>query len=120
MRGAVLDHKFYCCRCGNCGIPIVRRKGKEREAGHLKKIWCMNCGMETNHAECCPGTKYTYDEFLLEFQYNNFDEQQNRIQPFGIFKDSLIKQGVDIYGEEEVDCDVRSPEFRKEHLDPDS
>ena len=27
---------FYCVACGRRGIPITRRRGAEREAGHLK------------------------------------------------------------------------------------
>jgi hypothetical protein len=34
---------------------------------------------------------------MLEYKYHNFDEEQNRIMPFGEFKNKLIKEGVDIY-----------------------
>lgn len=101
MGRLVTDHEFYCCRCGNRGLPVIRKSGQEREAGHLKKLWCIKCKQETNHAECVPFSKYSHQEFLLEFKYNNFDEQQNRKEKFGIFKSKLIKKGVDIYAEEE-------------------
>ena len=102
MGRLITDHEFYCCKCGQKGLPIVRTAGTEREAGHLKKLYCLYCGTERNFCEINPkATKYTYDDFLLEFNYGNFDEQQNRKEKFGIFKSKLIKKGVDIYGEKE-------------------
>ena len=38
MSGFSLESEFYCCKCGTKGIPIARKKGKAREAGHLKKL----------------------------------------------------------------------------------
>ena len=43
---------FYCEVCGTKGIPIPRNKGKQRESFHKKKLYCLNCKMETNHIEC--------------------------------------------------------------------
>ena len=91
------DDEFYCCRCGNRGIPIARKECRNREAGHLKKLFCIYCNKETNHAECKPNSKYSFNEFKLEFNYHNFDNEQNRIMPFGEFKDKLMREGVDIY-----------------------
>lgn len=82
----ILDHEFYCSQCGQKGIPIPRKKGSERESGHLKKIFCLNCQRETNHVECVPFTKYTYNDFLLEFNNGNFDKEGNRIKPYNEFK----------------------------------
>lgn len=92
--GFNLDSEFYCCKCGNKGMPVIRKKGKEREAGHLKKLYCLKCGCEVNHAECKPWTKYEYEDFLLEFEHGNFDEEQNRKMQYGLFKDKLKKAGV--------------------------
>lgn len=98
----VTDNEFYCCKCGVRGIPILRKSGQAREAGHLKKLWCLNCKEEVNFCEINPfSTVYTYKDFLLEFKYHNFDERQNRIKPYGIFKNELVKQGVDINAIEE-------------------
>lgn len=82
----ILDHEFYCSQCGQKGIPIPRKKGSERESGHLKKIFCLNCQRETNHVECVPFTKYTYNDFKLEFNNGNFDKEGNRIKPYNEFK----------------------------------
>ena len=90
----IVDNEYYCVKCGNKGLPILRQKGKERELGHLKKLWCLNCQQENNHAEVRPYGAYTYDDFLLEFDYKNFDENGNRILPIGAFKDKLLKEGV--------------------------
>lgn len=92
MKNIIIDEEFYCTQCGSRGIPIPRRKGAEREAGHLKKLFCLNCGKETNHAECKPFSKYNYDDFKIEFEYGNFDNDGNRIRTYNQLKE-LIKNG---------------------------
>lgn len=94
MSRLVLDSEFYCCKCGGRGLPIARKAGSEREAGHLKKLYCLKCKAEINHAECRPWTRYSKEDFELEFKYGNFDSEQNRIMPYGLFKDKLVKEGV--------------------------
>ncbi len=88
-RNVILGHEFYCTRCSNKGIPIPRRKGAEREPGHLKKLFCLTCGMETNHAECIPNSRYTHEDFLIEYENGNFDENGLRILPYREFKRRL-------------------------------
>ena len=80
------DNEFYCTQCGKKGIPVIRRKGKEREAGHLKKLYCLNCGKETNHVECRSWSGYTKEDFEIEFNYNNFTEDGLRKMPYGKLK----------------------------------
>ena len=89
MSNIILGHEFYCTKCGNKGIPIPRRKGAEREPGHLKKLFCLTCQIETNHAECIPNSRYTHEDFLLEYENGNFDTEGNRILPYGEFKGRL-------------------------------
>lgn len=89
---------FYCTKCGKRGIDISRDGRRKREAGHLKKLWCLNCRAEINHAEIKPYTKYSLHDFYLEYHYHNFDEQGNRIMAYGLFRDKLYKEGVDING----------------------
>lgn len=118
MQKFIIDNEFYCCKCGNKGFSIPRKKGKQREAGHLKKLWCLNCKQETNHAECKPFTKYDYSDFMLEFTYNNFDENQKRIMPYGLFRAKLHNEGVDINAEKEsFNNYVRGSGSWKEYLD---
>ena len=88
----ITDNEFYCVICGNHGLPVIRQKGKEREAGHLKKLFCLNCGKETNHAECRPWSGYTKEDFDIECEYHNFDENGNRVRPYGELR-SLINDG---------------------------
>lgn len=88
MKSVVSD--FYCTSCGRRGIPIQRKKGAEREGGHLKKLFCLNCQREVNHAEC--KGSYTYDNFLFEYENKNFDEQGNRIRTYGQLKE-LVYNG---------------------------
>ena len=95
MSNFILEHEFYCTKCGAKGISIVRKKGKKRELGHLKKIWCLNCKNEVNHVEIDPiSNGYVYNDFLLEFNYHNFDNNGNRILTIGQFKDKLRKESV--------------------------
>ena len=74
----VVDHEFYCTQCGRKGLPVCRN-GRMRETGHLKKLFCLGCGYETNHAECIPGTKYDKDDFMQEFMAGNFSADGLRI-----------------------------------------
>lgn len=82
-RKNIIMSEFYCTQCGQKGIPVWRKSGNEREAGHLKKLWCLHCGQETNHAECKPFTHYEYEDFLVEFEYGNFTEDGQRKQSYG-------------------------------------
>lgn len=87
----VTDNKYFCTLCGNGGIPIMRIKGKEREPGHLKKLWCLHCRKETNHVECKFGSKkYTEEDFRFEFDNHNFDENGNRIMTLGELKAKVL------------------------------
>lgn len=63
---------FYCTVCGNKGIPIQRKGGQARAAGHLKKLFCLKCQCETNHAEVKPFSSYTYEDFKKEFDEGVF------------------------------------------------
>lgn len=86
--------KMYCTCCGNEGIPIPRKNGSYREAGHLKNLFCIYCNDLRNHVEIKPkGSKYTYEDFMLEMKYNNFNEKGNRKIPYKTFKEKLRKIG---------------------------
>lgn len=85
----IVDNEFYCVKCGGKGVPIVRKKGAEREAGHLKRLYCLNCRMEVNHVECRPWSGYTYEDFLLEFNNHNFDKDGNRILTLSEFRSKI-------------------------------
>lgn len=88
----IQEHDFYCVNCGRKGIPIMRREGGLREAGHLKKLYCLYCQKEINHVECIPFSKYTYEDFKFEFENGNFDEEGNRIEKYKIFKYNKCKE----------------------------
>lgn len=95
--GFNIDSEFYCTSCGNKGIPIARRGSHGREAGHLKRLFCLHCQREVNHVECKANTKYDKDDFQFEFDYENFDKEGNRIMPYGLFRDKMYKQGIELY-----------------------
>ena len=61
-------HEFYCTQCGERGIPVYRKYGQFRKVGHLKKLYCLSCGKETNHAECISASKYDSNMFFEEYK----------------------------------------------------
>ena len=64
--------RFFCTRCGREGIPIQRKKGQEREGGHLKKLYCMYCKQEVNHAEIREIGGYDVEDFKQEYNLGRF------------------------------------------------
>lgn len=60
------EHSFYCLKCGNKGIPIMRRDAKKHTPFHRKKLYCLYCKTEVNHIEC---TNYLeVEEFKKNFE----------------------------------------------------
>lgn len=96
MRGKnnFLMSEMYCTRCGRQGLHVARQNGKYREAGHLKKLYCIYCQTETNHVEIKPSGSYTYEDFKLEYDNHNFDKDGNRITKYSMFRQALIKEGI--------------------------
>lgn len=84
--------EFYCVNCSNKGIPIIRKPGHQREPGHLKKLYCLHCGQECNFVEIRPFGDYKYEDFLLEYEYGNFDKEGNRIIPYRQFLAKLREE----------------------------
>jgi len=82
---------FYCTSCGLKNLPIPRIAGKEREPGHLKKLFCFHCQKEVNMIEIRGTGKYDLNDFWIEYEYGNFDEDGNRKEPWKQFT-SRIKQ----------------------------
>ena len=74
---------FYCTQCGTKNMPVWRKKGKLREAGHLKKLYCLHCKKETNNCEVKPLTHYDFETFKTEFEYGNFTAEGLRELPTG-------------------------------------
>ena len=86
---------FYCTQCGSQGLPVVRTAKHAREPGHLKKLYCVYCKTEKNHAEVRPiYGGYNYEDFQLEMKYHNFDLNGNRKKPYKTFKADLKKEDV--------------------------
>lgn len=68
----VLTSDFYCTCCGKKGIPIARKIGQQRKPGHLKRLFCLYCQKETNHAEIRPYGSYRYENFKEEYELGRF------------------------------------------------
>ena len=58
-----LISEMYCTKCGKRCMSIPRKKGGERESGHLKKVYCIFCKTEWIAAECDQNGHYTYRDF---------------------------------------------------------
>lgn len=70
---------FYCTECGHKGIPVIRKVGREKEPGHLKKLFCLYCNKETNHVEIRPNGKYNINDFFIEYSNGNFVEGKRQL-----------------------------------------
>jgi len=81
----ITSSDFYCTKCGNKGLPIVRTKGHQREPGHLKKLYCIYCQEEVNHVEIREIGGYDINDFKQEYSLGRFVDG-NRID----IKDLLI------------------------------
>ena len=64
--------RFFCTKCGNEGIPILRKKGQLRSKGHLKKLYCPYCKEEVNHVEIREIDEYSEDDFQQEYELGRF------------------------------------------------
>lgn len=84
---------FYCTKCGNKGIPVFRTPGKEKEPGHLKKLFCLYCQDEVNMVEIRSVGKYTLNDFWIEYKYGNFNQDGKRNKPWKEFT-SKIKESI--------------------------
>lgn len=72
------EHSFYCLKCGNKGIPIMRSEAKRKESFHRKKLYCLYCKQEVNHIECA--TSLDVEEFQKNFKKGVYaDEAQASI-----------------------------------------
>ena len=72
VRSVGTKSRFFCTCCGREGIPIQRKKGSEREAGHLKQLYCIYCKKEVNHAEVREIGGYTIEDFKKEYLLGRF------------------------------------------------
>lgn len=89
-----LPSRFFCTHCHQEGLPCLRKSGRYREPGHLKRLYCPHCKEVWNHVEVRPIGGYTYEDFLLEVKYDNFDENGNRKKHLKNLKHELRQKGL--------------------------
>jgi hypothetical protein len=65
---------FHCTCCGAKGIPVPRKASRQREHGHLKKLYCLPCKAETNHIEVRP-FDYDIEQFIKDLKEGKFKEE---------------------------------------------
>lgn len=74
--------EFYCTKCGKRGFDVPRKAGSQREAGHLKKLYCIYCKNDCNFAEVRPFGDYGVNEFKVEFENGNFTDDGLRKETY--------------------------------------
>lgn len=70
--------EFHCVCCGTKGIPVPRKASKQREPGHLKKLYCLKCKAETNHMEVRP-FDYDSEQFFKDLKEGKFIKEECKI-----------------------------------------
>ena len=89
---------FYCTQCGEKALILPRKNSKQREPGHLKKLFCIYCQKENNCVEIRPiGIKYSYEDFLIEFTNNNFNKDGTRKMSYDKLKNLLSRNNKGVY-----------------------
>lgn len=74
--GNFSEHSFYCIKCGNKGVPLMRKQGYKHKRFHRKKLYCIHCKEEVNHIEC--QTDDEVYQFKMDFEkgvYTNEAEE---------------------------------------------
>jgi hypothetical protein len=67
------EHYFYCLKCGNKGIPLMRESGFQHERFHRKRLYCPYCKQEVNHIEC--KNQEDVEEFLNNFKNGVYKDE---------------------------------------------
>jgi hypothetical protein len=83
---------FYCTQCGKFTYPLPRKKSNQKEAGHLKSLYCIYCKKEINCVEIRPFGSYTYEDFIFEYNNHNFDKEGKRVVPYSQLRNYLAKK----------------------------
>ena len=90
---AYTEHSFYCIKCGNKGIPLMRRQSLQHEKMHRKKLYCLYCKEEVNHVEC--KNLEEVESFKLNFKngvyINEAKESLSHVWSTGEWKNDLGK-----------------------------
>ena len=73
-------HKFYCLNCGEEGIPLPRKRGRQRERFHRKKMYCFHCHNTVNHIEC--KTSEEVEKFKEEFKQGVYEHEAQESMAF--------------------------------------
>ena len=72
-RAKTEEHNFYCIKCGNRGIPLSRKVGRQHENFHRKKLFCVFCGQEVNHIEC--KTMEDVEQFKINYKMGVYKDE---------------------------------------------
>ena len=82
-KARTVEHNFYCIACGNKGIPLARKMGKQREKFHRKKLFCLTCGKEVNHIEC--RNQEEIDTFKRNFEKGVYADEAKQEIVFNVW-----------------------------------
>ena len=85
------EHSFYCIKCGNKGLPLMRKNCLKHKKFHRKKLYCIHCKEEVNHIEC--KTDDEVEEFKRDFEkgvyVNEAEESLSFIRTSGMRQEHL-------------------------------
>ena len=91
----IVTSRFFCTQCGKETISIARTKSKQREGGHLKKLYCLNCKKENNCVEIRGlFDDYNIEDFNFEFTNNNFTKEGQRKLSYNELVKEVEKESV--------------------------
>jgi len=65
-KGKTTRSNFICLKCGKMGIPIHRKRSREK--GHVKDLFCIYCGEVTHQMEL-------RDDSTDSYEYNKNPEE---------------------------------------------
>ena len=77
---SVVTSSFYCIKCAH-KVPLPRRRGQQREKGHLKRIYCIRCAREINHLEVREfDTDFNLEKFKQDIADGVYAEYEEEIK----------------------------------------
>lgn len=86
---------LYCMKCGNKGIPIIRRNGREKKSGHRKNLYCIFCKGVVGHIEC--KNMLDVEKFKEDFANGVYKEEAEISFAYCLEKENnLLFRGGDI------------------------
>ena len=85
----MVQHDFYCIKCGKRNYTLLRKIGQLKEKFHRKVLYCPTCGLDLNHVEC-RNDEEAFD-FKDAFEKGEFLEEVNQEYEFLTEQNKMYK-----------------------------